>query len=1382
MLQWIISSSVLIAVILLLRLLLKGRISLRLQYGLWALVLLRLLLPFTIGSSPISVSNFAPTEAQTPPPVVAVDRESADQDQTPIVVPDQNRQPQVEDQIPQSQTPVNQQPDTQQPITQQPVTQAPTEPAATDSHNKINLSTAEILQILWVVGSVAVGIWFAAVNLRMHRKLRVSRRPVEVENCSLPVYVSDQVDTPCLFGLFRPAIYLTENCLGDESTLRYAIVHEQTHYRHLDFLWALLRCLCLALHWYNPLVWWAALASQKDAELACDESVLRRLGDSDRAPYGRALLRLTCEKRPRILSVSTTMTGSTKNIKERITMIVKKPKMAVYTLIAVLLITAIAIGCTFTGAEKDATDDSQITTPQEAVYALYDRDQGMSLTLRLDDGTLKEVLHMELRWYARNYAELLDLESWKQVDAVEEAAEEQCAILTSSDGEAKITFQKNWLRYERGETSLCWQTAKECADFLYASYKALTELQPPDYVVAENCSAEEAVKGYALKIDSKEDHTLIDWGVEETGTDGKEVAGWICYALPSSYGGEPELAYGIGEYEGLYVTYRRFLLQEREKQWFSLGEVVDDPLEELPEDQNICRAEPVRSVTYITNPWDALNALFRDGGEMTVATRLRDKPFSEERRIDLQWHLSSFISEMDVGVIWTAAEGVDLESFAHCVVFRSADGQQTLTVCDNVAQYEDGEHTLCWKAEPYVVSYSTVAADLRNSYFQMDHISADNPVVKDCTPEAAVTYYVENVFEGELRNIIQFMQGQLYDYALIDYGVDETSGDGREIVGYIAYAFATDLPRSAIIWGNELAFGIGEYNGMLVRYERFFLRQREGSWYLVGSRNSHPLAELPEDQTICDSTDRSKPYITKLEDGLYTLSDREGTVLIEIEMRNVIKVPTEIRLTDSVYEFTLQTGTGLATNWAVFYDGESNRLSETFHYVLGAKDQYVVYCQREGDVPYIIVQNIFDPAAYKKTYEVPDPSTMVADCIMGIEYDPDGNMAVRYLSGENYEEAVFLVELPKTEQETISYASVWSAALEGSAQEAAQIYAEQFHRQIALEAMAWGMPINLDLYRDFRLIDYSILSIGEDGNSVKFEVRYSYRPVMHYVLDGEPTLGNVQTTSSTHRLWRAVDGLWHIGMISGDSDEPSQAPTSPKAAFELVYGDVQQLRMYLRSNPGEVRPILRISAPSYHAILFAAVETTGWEIVDPSEFPSDSNDTIVLLSEDGRHMLSASGKLLLYETEGLRLCWREPDNIWWREEENLTQYLYDRIYNNELNAYRRSPIACDGTAEEAARLYAEREFAAAREEWDNPENLHTNWNILEVSEDGNTIVFTYSAFYTPEYLDNGTEGNVQIGFYLGQEVTLRKMSDGRWYYIDPDTAGTTVQDHFDIVF
>ena len=56
-----------------------------------------------------------------------------------------------------------------------------------------------------------------------------------------------------------------------------------------------------------------------------------------------------------MLNTATTMTGSGKSIKERIALIVKKPKMALYTMITVVIIAAVAVGCTFTGAEKSDT-------------------------------------------------------------------------------------------------------------------------------------------------------------------------------------------------------------------------------------------------------------------------------------------------------------------------------------------------------------------------------------------------------------------------------------------------------------------------------------------------------------------------------------------------------------------------------------------------------------------------------------------------------------------------------------------------------------------------------------------------------------------------------------------------------------------------------------------------------------------------------------------------------------------------------------------------------------------------------------------------------------------------------------------------------------------
>ena len=57
MTEILVTSSVLIAVIALLRLVLRGKISQRVQYALWLLVAIRLLVPVSFVSSPVSVMN-----------------------------------------------------------------------------------------------------------------------------------------------------------------------------------------------------------------------------------------------------------------------------------------------------------------------------------------------------------------------------------------------------------------------------------------------------------------------------------------------------------------------------------------------------------------------------------------------------------------------------------------------------------------------------------------------------------------------------------------------------------------------------------------------------------------------------------------------------------------------------------------------------------------------------------------------------------------------------------------------------------------------------------------------------------------------------------------------------------------------------------------------------------------------------------------------------------------------------------------------------------------------------------------------------------------------------------------------------------------------------
>ena len=171
--------------------------------------------------------------------------------------------------------------------------------------------------------------------------------------------------SPCLFGVLRPAIYLNNAAAASPELLRFVLAHEQTHARHLDPLWSLLRGLCLTVYWFDPLVWLAAVLSREDGELACDEGTLRALGADERTAYGKALLSLVpvCTKPQNPLLGATTMTGGKKSLKERVTRIAENRQAKTAAVFAAVALAALVCAVSFTGAPD---------TPPEVTQEWYD--------------------------------------------------------------------------------------------------------------------------------------------------------------------------------------------------------------------------------------------------------------------------------------------------------------------------------------------------------------------------------------------------------------------------------------------------------------------------------------------------------------------------------------------------------------------------------------------------------------------------------------------------------------------------------------------------------------------------------------------------------------------------------------------------------------------------------------------------------------------------------------------------------------------------------------------------------------------------------------------------------------------------------------------------
>ena len=368
LLEWIATSVFLILVVLALRAALGGRISAGLRYALWGVVLVRLLVPVQLFTSPLAGTRvFAETRVEQNRYTLS-GLPAAPADQT-VGLPEPGVGTGAVPAVPAP-------PD---------LPAAPEPPAAPDLTR-----LAPWLGWAWLAGGIAAALVLLASNLRFYWKLRRERVPLEGADCPLPVYAAVGLPSPCLFG---GCIYVTPQAAADPAMLRHVLAHEYTHFRHGDFFWSLLRCGALAVHWWNPLVWLAAGLSRRDGELACDEGALRRLGEDQRAGYGATLLALvTAKPTPGdLFRCATTMAGDKKSLRERITRIAQAPRRWLWAAVAAVLAMALACLCAFGSAEPEDGGSASALDGLTADLSLTLDDNGnVSIKGTVDGLTLEE--------------------------------------------------------------------------------------------------------------------------------------------------------------------------------------------------------------------------------------------------------------------------------------------------------------------------------------------------------------------------------------------------------------------------------------------------------------------------------------------------------------------------------------------------------------------------------------------------------------------------------------------------------------------------------------------------------------------------------------------------------------------------------------------------------------------------------------------------------------------------------------------------------------------------------------------------------------------------------------------------------------------------------
>ena len=285
-----------------------------------------------------------------------------------------------------------------------------------------------ILSVIWLAGLLLCFGFFAVSYIKCYREFRFSL-PVENDileawkekhplKRSLSIRQTETIAAPLSYGVIRPVILMPKNTEWKNIyQLRYVLEHEYVHIRRLDMLTKLIMIAAVCIHWFNPLVWVMYILFNRDLELSCEETVVRRFGMDIKSVYATALISME-EKKSGLTPLCNSFSKNA--IEERIRAIMKIKKTSKFAVI----ISAVLVICVTGGFATSASSlEKKTETAQE----------NGETTVALNEVNIREdesLSSSDVEWWtAEEYAKWLD---------------EEKEVLQSMIGEKAYTGGDGW--------------------------------------------------------------------------------------------------------------------------------------------------------------------------------------------------------------------------------------------------------------------------------------------------------------------------------------------------------------------------------------------------------------------------------------------------------------------------------------------------------------------------------------------------------------------------------------------------------------------------------------------------------------------------------------------------------------------------------------------------------------------------------------------------------------------------------------------------------------------------------------------------------------------------------------------------------------------------